>query len=97
MIKLSLIYAVLIACGFGFRYYRWWDDGHPDATWQAHLLQWWWSYGGMAAIYMMRFIRIDTMFAAIGQGVAVVGAACVGYVIGHAFINDIKEKIHGLG
>jgi hypothetical protein len=84
---LIIVYLILIACGGGFRYYRWWDAKNPDASWKAHLLQWWWAFLGMTTIYCMRFMEYDTIFRAIGEYFGVCGASIVGYTIMHAILT----------
>lgn len=90
MWKLLATYAILTACGIGFRYYRWWDAHNPDASWKAHILQWWWAFSGITAIYIMRVFPYDTAFRLIGEYVGVIGAAVIGYTLMHAYISERK-------
>jgi len=87
---LGTIYALLAICGAGFRYYRWWDASHPDSSWKAHILQWWWSFMGITCIYALRFIKFDTVFRAAGEYIGVIGACVIGYTMMHIYISERK-------
>jgi len=88
MIERVILFAALIACGAGFRYYRWWDCRNPDSSWSAHLLQWWWSYLGIVCVYCFRFVSFDSMFSALGDIMGIFGAVVIGYVVMNGFFAE---------